>query len=88
MLRYDSASPWAGMDGDWSATAFYAGASAALVRDVESVTDILTRIERDWQQVSRAAISGACPPIDSDIVQNREMAHLTRFERVASTFGG
>lgn len=45
MLRYDVAEPWEGMEGDWSAAALYAGASTALVRDIETVDTILSKIE-------------------------------------------
>ena len=43
MLRYDVATPWEGMEGDWAAGALYAGASSALVSDVEPVATILER---------------------------------------------
>jgi nitronate monooxygenase len=46
MLRYDSASPWAGMDGYWGATALYAGASVALVREIEPIAEILMHVEQ------------------------------------------
>ena len=35
------------MDGDWEAGPHYAGASAGLVRQVEPVAHILSRIEAD-----------------------------------------
>ncbi len=44
MLRYSVATPWQSMDGDWEAGPLYAGTSAALVRRVEPVADIVARI--------------------------------------------
>jgi len=47
MLRYNVSTPWASMEGDWEAGPHYAGASAALVHQVEPVGHILSRIEAD-----------------------------------------
>jgi len=47
MLRYNAATPWDSMDGDWEAGPHYAGTSAALVRRVEPIADLLSRIEAD-----------------------------------------
>jgi nitronate monooxygenase len=47
MLRYNVATPWAAMEGDWEACPHYAGASAALVNAIEPVAAILARIEAD-----------------------------------------
>jgi nitronate monooxygenase len=47
MLRYNVSAPWASMEADWEAGPHYAGASAALVRRVEPIATILSRIEAD-----------------------------------------
>ncbi len=47
MLRYDVATPWEGMEGDWAAGALYAGASSALIADVEPVATILACLEAE-----------------------------------------
>ncbi len=57
ILRYDVATPWDGMEGDWEATALYAGMSAALVREVETVPEILSRIESDATAALRRALA-------------------------------
>lgn len=47
MLRYNVSTPWDSMEGDWEAGPHYAGASAGLVRQVEPVAHILSRIAAD-----------------------------------------
>ncbi|HEY0625137.1 MAG TPA: nitronate monooxygenase [Allosphingosinicella sp.] len=47
LLRYDVATPWAQMEGDWESAALYAGASAQLVRSVEPVRCIFSNIVAD-----------------------------------------
>ena len=42
MLRYNVSTPWQSMDGNWEAGPLYAGTSAALIRGVEPVADILS----------------------------------------------
>lgn len=56
MLRYDVATPWEGMEGDWAASALYAGASAVLVREVEAVGAVLARIEAEAGTALRRAL--------------------------------
>lgn len=56
MLRYDVATPWDGMEGNWAEGALYAGASAALVRSVEPVGAILARIEAEAGAALRRAL--------------------------------
>lgn len=43
MLRYNVATPWETMDGDWEAGPLYAGTSAALITAVEPVSQVLAR---------------------------------------------
>lgn len=57
MSRYDVATPWDGIEGEWAASALCAGVSAALVRDVEPVGTILARIAAE----AEAALSPALP---------------------------
>ena len=57
MLRYDVATPWGGMEGDWAAGALYAGTSSALISDVEPVATILERLEAE----AETALQGASP---------------------------
>ena len=38
------------MDGDWEAGPLYAGTSAALIRRIESVADILSRIATEAER--------------------------------------
>ena len=57
MLRYDVATPWEGMEGDWAAGALYAGASSALIGNVEPVGTILARLEAE----AEAALQRASP---------------------------
>lgn len=57
MLRYDVATPWEGMEGDWAAGALYAGASSALVSDVEPVATILKRFEAEAETALQRASS-------------------------------
>src|SRR5581483_11030851 len=62
MLRYDVATPWQSMNGDWEAGPLYAGASVALVRRVEPVSDIVSRVAMEAETAltqSRAWIRGA-----------------------------
>ena len=56
MLRYNAATPWDSMDGDWEAGPHYAGTSAALVRRVEPIADLLSRIEADAEAALRRAL--------------------------------
>ena len=56
MLRYNVSAPWASMEGDWEAGPHYAGASAALVREVEPVAAILARIEAEAEAALRRAM--------------------------------
>ena len=55
MLRYDVATPWEGMEGDWAAGALYAGASSALISDVEPVATILERLEAEAETALQRA---------------------------------
>jgi nitronate monooxygenase len=55
MLRYNVSTPWQSMDGDWEAGPHYAGTSAALVRAIEPVADILARTEADAEAALRRA---------------------------------
>ena len=57
MLRYNAATPWDSMDGDWEAGPHYAGTSAALVRRVEPIADVLSRIEADAEAALRRVLS-------------------------------
>ena len=57
ILRYNAATPWESMDGDWEAAPHYAGTSAALVRKVEPIAEILSRLEAD----AKAALKHALP---------------------------
>jgi len=61
MLRYNVATPWQSMDGDWEAGPLYAGTSAALVRRVEPVADIVARIVRE----AEAALAQSCSWIEA-----------------------
>jgi nitronate monooxygenase len=56
MLRYNVSTPWASMEGDWEVAPHYAGASAALVREVEPVAAILARIEAEAEAALRRAL--------------------------------
>jgi nitronate monooxygenase len=56
MLRYNVSTPWDSMDGDWEAGPHYAGTSAALVHKVESVAEILSRIEADAEAALKRAL--------------------------------
>ena len=47
MLRYNAATPWDAMDGDWEAAPLYAGTSAALIDTVEPIAAILARLPAD-----------------------------------------
>ena len=58
MLRYNVSTPWASMDGDWEAGPHYAGMSAALIRAIEPVADILARTENDAELALRRAHFG------------------------------
>ena len=44
ILRYNVSTPWQSMHGDWEAGPLYAGTSAALIRRVEPVADIVSRM--------------------------------------------
>ena len=55
MLRYNVAAPWQSMDGDWEAGPHYAGTSAAVVRTIEPVADILARTEAEAEKALRRA---------------------------------
>jgi nitronate monooxygenase len=59
ILRYNVATPWQAMDGDWEAAPHYAGTSAALVRDVQPVADILSRTEADAEAALRRVVAAA-----------------------------
>ena len=56
MLRYNAATPWKSMEGDWEAGPHYAGTSAALVHAVEPVADILSRTEAEALAALRRAM--------------------------------
>ena len=56
MLRYNAATPWDSMDGDWEAGPHYAGTSAALVRRVEPIAEVLSRIEADAEAALRRVL--------------------------------
>lgn len=56
MLRYNAATPWKSMEGDWEAAPHYAGTSAALVHAVAQVADILSRTEADALAALRRAM--------------------------------
>jgi nitronate monooxygenase len=56
MLRYNMSTPWQSMDGDWEAGPHYAGTSAALVRAIEPVADILMRTETEAEKALRQAL--------------------------------
>ena len=56
MLRYNAATPWDSMDGDWEAGPHYAGTSAALVPRVEPIADVLSRIEADAEAALRRVL--------------------------------
>lgn len=53
--RYHVSAPARGFEGDWSALALYAGASAQLVRDVEPVERIVSRMLAEAASAARAA---------------------------------
>jgi nitronate monooxygenase len=53
MLRYNVSTPWASMEGDWEAGPHYAGASAALINEVEPIAYILSRIEAEAEATLR-----------------------------------
>jgi nitronate monooxygenase len=57
MLRYNAATPWDAMDGDWEAAPLYAGTSAALIDKVEPIAAILARLAAD----AEAALTRARP---------------------------
>ena len=57
MLRYNAATPWDAMDGDWEAAPLYAGTSAALIDTVEPIAAILARLAAD----AEAALTRARP---------------------------
>jgi nitronate monooxygenase len=57
MLRYNTATPWDVMDGDWEAAPLYAGTSAALIDKVEPIAAILARLAAD----AEAALTRARP---------------------------
>ncbi|WP_433359030.1 NAD(P)H-dependent flavin oxidoreductase [Streptosporangium sp. CA-115845] len=60
-LRYTDASPWDSFDGDWEAGPHYAGESVQLVRDIDSVRNIVDDAVRDAEQALRRAISMSDP---------------------------
>jgi nitronate monooxygenase len=53
LLRYNVASPWADMDGDWEAGPLYAGTTCALIKDIEPVSLIVERISSEAADVLR-----------------------------------
>lgn len=55
MLRYDVATPWEGMEGDWEAGPLYTGASATLVREVLPVAEVLRGVEAEAKRALRRA---------------------------------
>jgi nitronate monooxygenase len=57
MFRYDVATPWEGMDGDWESAALYAGASAALIHDVQPVREIIAEMEAGAENALRRAFA-------------------------------
>ena len=57
MLRYDVATPWEGMEGDWAAGPLYAGASSALIDEVAPVGTILARLEAEAAAALRRALA-------------------------------
>jgi nitronate monooxygenase len=58
MLRYNVSTPWQSMDGDWEAGPLYAGTSAALVRTIEPVANILADTEAEAEIALRRALPG------------------------------
>jgi nitronate monooxygenase len=61
LLRYSVATPWQSMDGDWEAGPLYAGTSAALVRSVEPVADLVARISTE----AETALAQGCSRIEA-----------------------
>jgi nitronate monooxygenase len=60
LMRYDMAAPWEEMDGDWEATALYAGLSAELVRRIEPVAAIINSTSRQAAHILTAASWKSC----------------------------
>lgn len=63
LLRYDPASPWHGMDGDWEAMAHYAGTSALMVRDIQPVKKII----QEMSSVAEATLLRAVEQVDRTV---------------------
>ena len=57
MLRYNVATPWATMDGDWEAGPLYAGLSATLIQAVKPVGELLAQIDDEAENALRKNVS-------------------------------
>lgn len=57
MLRYNVATPWATMDGDWEAGPLYAGLSATLIQAVKPVGELLAQIDDEAETALRRNMS-------------------------------
>lgn len=57
MLRYNVATPWATMDGDWEAGPLYAGMSATLIQAVKPVGELLAEIDDEAETALRRNVS-------------------------------
>lgn len=65
LLRYSVSTPCQSMDGDWEAGALYAGTSSALIRDVETVANILSRTAVEAEAALALSRSGTARKKDA-----------------------